>query len=127
MESSGGAIWQRIPPDSAVVGHKLGGLACAYPVRVLGKVQVINDIVEDHPYLIVANLFASGNEAFSIFEAELEGHRVTMAASGYFCDGKAVLYDRGTESLWLDENDQLKAAAGKHKGRGCRESHGSHP
>ncbi len=100
VESSGGAIWQRIPPDSAVVGHKLGGLACAYPVRVLGKVQVINDIVEDHPFLIVANLFASGNEAFSIFEAELEGHRVTMAATRLFLRRQgSALRPRDRESL----------------------------
>ena len=82
----------------------------------MGKVQVINDIVEDHPYLIVVNLFAPDQEAYSIFEAELDGHRVTMAASGYFHDGKPLLYDRGTESLWLEEDDHLKAAAGKHKG-----------
>ena len=29
---------------------------------------------------------------------------------------RPVLYDRGTESLWLDEDDSLKAVAGKHKG-----------
>jgi hypothetical protein len=115
-ESNGGSIWKRIPPDCAVVGYKLGGLPCAYPVMVLGKVQVINDVVKDHPYLIVVNRLAPGNEAFSIFEGELDGHRVTMAASGYFHDGKAVLYDRGTESLWLDEDENLKAAAGKHRG-----------
>jgi Protein of unknown function (DUF3179) len=116
VESSGGTIWKRLPPECTVIGHKLVGLRCAYPVTVLGKVQVINDVVEDHPYLIVVNLFAADKEAYSIFEAELDGHRVTMAASGYFHDGKPLLYDRGTESLWLEESDHLKAAAGKHKG-----------
>ena len=116
VESSGGTIWKRLPPECTVVGHKLVGLRCAYPVTVLGKVQVINDIVQDHPYLIVVNLFAADNEAYSIFEAELDGHRVTMAASGYYHDGKPLLYDRGTESLWREEGDHLKGAAGKHKG-----------
>jgi Protein of unknown function (DUF3179) len=116
VESNGGTIWKRIPQECAVVGHRLVGLRCAYPVIVLGKVQVINDVVEDHPYLIVANLFAPDQEAYSIFESELDGHRLTMAASGYFHDGKPLLYDRGTESLWLEEADHLKAAAGKHKG-----------
>jgi Protein of unknown function (DUF3179) len=116
FESRGGTIWKRIPSECAVVGHKLAGLRCAYPVTVLGKVQVINDVVEGHPYLIVVNLFAPDEEAYSIFEAQLDGRRVTMAASGYFHDGKPLLYDRGTESLWLEEGDHLQAAAGKRKG-----------
>jgi hypothetical protein len=116
VESSGGTIWKRLPSECGVVGLKLAGLQCAYPVTVLGKVQVINDVVQDHPYLIVVNLFATDNEAYSIFEAELDGHRVTMAASGYYRDGKPLYYDRGTESLWREEGDQLQAAAGKHKG-----------
>ena len=58
IETAGGEIWQRIPPDSAVVGHTLLGLKCVYPVLVLGKVQVVNDLVHDHPFLVVSNAFA---------------------------------------------------------------------
>ena len=84
---------------------------------------------EDHPFLIVVNLFAPPEDAFSIFDADLDGHRLTMAASGYFHDGKPLLYDRGTESLWIEEGDSLKAIAGKHKGvrlRPGRPSHSGH-
>jgi hypothetical protein len=116
VEINGGKIWQRIPSESTVVGHTLEGLKCVYPTTVLGKVQVINDLVQDHPFLVVVNLFAPPENAFSIFDADLNGHRVTMAASGYFHDGKPLLYDRGTESLWFEEGDSLKAVAGKHKG-----------
>ena len=44
-----------------------------------------------------------------------DGHRVTMAATGYFHDGKPLLYDRGTRSLWVEDKDSLTAIAGKHK------------
>jgi hypothetical protein len=116
VEINGGEIWHKIPSDATVVGHTLRGLKCAYPTTVLGKVQVVNDLVQDHPFLIVVNLFAPIQDAFSIFDADLEGHRLTMAASGYFHDGKPLLYDRGTESLWSEAGESLKAIAGKHKG-----------
>jgi len=117
VESNGGAIWQRIPSDASVVGHTLHGLKCVYPVMLLGKVQVINDLVQDHPYLILVNLFVPPEDAFSIFDADLAGHRLTMAASGYVHDGKPLLYDRGTESLWIEEGESLKSIAGKRKGK----------
>jgi Protein of unknown function (DUF3179) len=115
IETGGGQIWQRVPPESPVVGYTLLGLKCVYPVLVLGKVQVINDVVKDHPFIIMVNLLASYKEAYSIFDAEQDGHRLTMAASGYFHDGKPLLYDRGTQSLWIEEEDSLTAIAGKHK------------
>ena len=52
--------------------------------------------------------------AFSIYDALLEGHRVTLAPTGYFQDRKPMLFDRGTESLWIEMHDGLTAMAGKH-------------
>jgi hypothetical protein len=37
-----------------------------------------------------------------------------MAPTGYFQDGKPVLFDRGTESLWVERDGFLTAIAGKH-------------
>jgi hypothetical protein len=42
---------------------------------------------------------------------------MTMAVTGYFQDAKPILYDRGTESLWLEKNDALVAIAGTHHER----------
>ncbi len=109
-----GDIWERVPSDSVVVGSTIHGQKCAYPVAVLGKVMVINDLVDDHPYLVVLNPFATQALAFSIFEAELDGHRITMAPTSYFLDRKPVLFDRGTQSLWVERDGFLTAIAGKH-------------
>ena len=114
VEIGGGAIWQRVPPESVVVGHTIENRKCVYPVAILGKVQVINDLVEEHPYLVVVNPLLRPVVAFSIYEASLDGRRVTMAPTGYFQDGKPVLFDRGTESLWVAMHDGLTAIAGKH-------------
>ncbi len=115
VENNGGPVWQRIPPDSQVVGHSLKGQQCVYPVLLLNKVQVINDLVAEHPFLIVVNLFPTANQQVSIFDADQDGHRLTMATTGYFHDRKPMLYDRGTQSLWVEHDDGLKAIAGKHK------------
>jgi hypothetical protein len=114
VESKGGKIWKRIPSESPVVGYKIESHLCAYPVAILGKVLVINDIVDKHPYMILRNPFANGAVAYSIYDALLEGRRVTLAPTGYFQDAKPVLFDRGTESLWIEMHDGLTAMAGKH-------------
>ena len=41
---------------------------------------------------------------------------MTMAASGYFHDEKPLLYDRGTESLWVENAGKLKVVAGNRNG-----------
>lgn len=115
VEVGGGEVWQRVPLQSQVVCQTLHGVKCVYPVLVLGKVQVVNDMVDDHPFMVVANAFASPEKAFAIYDADLEGHRLTTAPTGYFLDGKPLLYDRGTQSLWVDDEDALTAIAGTRK------------
>jgi hypothetical protein len=117
VETDGGTIWKRIPGQSRVVVLNVGGMNCVYPLHVLSKVQVINDVVADHPLLVTINLLAPMDKACSIFDATLAGRRVTMASSGYFSNLRPLLYDRGTESLWIEEGNVLKSLAGKSKGQ----------
>jgi hypothetical protein len=111
-ETKGGKIFGRMPSEAPVVGFKIENLDCAYPVAILGKVIVINDIVSKHPYMVVLSPFTNPVVAFSIYDAMLEGHRVTLAHTGYFQDGKPVLFDRGTESLWIEMHDGPRSEAG---------------
>jgi hypothetical protein len=115
VESRGGRIWQRIPPQAVVVGHNLEGQKCVYPFAVLQKVQVVNDVVGGRAFLIVANRLAPEHRAISVFKGDLDGRRLTMAGTGYYHDGKPLLFDRKTESLWLEEKSALRAVAGKLK------------
>src|SRR5262249_48793455 len=103
IEGMGGEIWQRIPHEAVGVGHTLDGQPCAYPVAILQKVQVINDVVQGRSVVLVANLLAPPQSAVSVFNADLDGHRLTMAVTGYFHDARPLLFDRGTESLWVEE------------------------
>jgi hypothetical protein len=114
VETHGGKIWRKIPSDSPVVGFKFENRPCVYPVAVLVKVLVINDVVDKHPYMVVVYPLAHPAVAFSIYDAMLDGRRVTLAPTGYFQDAKPVLFDRGTESLWIEMHDGLTCMAGKH-------------
>ncbi len=119
VETEGGTIWRRMSGEVKVIGQVLAGHQCVYPVPVLLKVEVINDVVEDQPFLVTGNIMAPPDQAFSIFDASIEGRRVTMSSSGYFHapDRRPILYDRGTESLWIEHEDTLRAIAGKLKGK----------
>jgi hypothetical protein len=117
VETLGGTIWSKMPADVMVFGHVLADRQCVYPLPVLQKVEVINDVVDGQPFLVTMNILSPLDQACSIFDATLDGHRVTLSSSGYFDERKPLLYDRGTESLWIEQADALTAVAGKYKGK----------
>lgn len=118
VERGGGLLWSRIPDDAAVVGWNPGGVDTAYPVLVLEKVLVVNDTVAERPFLVVNLPFArKPDERTAVFDPVVDGRRLTLGLTGYFQDSKPLLYDRGTESLWIGEADTVRAIAGVHKGR----------
>jgi hypothetical protein len=117
IEPNNGPIASRIPEDSDVASHRLAGVETAYPVLILNRVMVVNDVIEDQPFLVT--YFRSGPiaERAAIYNPVLDGERVTMGLAGFLSEGRTVLYDRGTESFWTPDGQVLRAFAGKHKGR----------
>jgi hypothetical protein len=116
IETGGGKIWQRIPEEAAVIGQTIEGLPCAYPMVVIRKVVAVNDVVKDHPYLVLFDVSQPPDHAVGIFDASVEGERITLGTSGYALAGKLLLYDRGSESLWLQDGDSVRSIGGKRKG-----------
>ncbi len=116
IENGDGPIWRRIPARAQVIGLALDGCSCAYPMTVLGKVLIVNDTIEEHPYLVHLDPF-DRSATVSIFDARVDGRRITLGSSGLTIRGKHVLYDRGTESLWVDDGRALAAFTGEYKGK----------
>lgn len=116
VENGDGPIWRRIPGRAQVVGLALDGYPCAYPMTVLGKVLIVNDTIQDHPYVVHYDPFDHSTPV-SIFDARVDGRRITLGSSGLSIRGKHVLYDRGTESLWADDGRALTAFSGGLKGK----------
>lgn len=121
VENTGGLVWQRIPDEAPVLGYQIAGVDTAYPMLLLTKVIVVNDTIREHPFLVISNPLAERVEdQTSVYESVLDGRRVTMGVSGYFSDRKPLLYDRGTESFWVGDGDELRSIAGKHRGQRLR-------
>jgi len=117
VEFNGGSVWDKIPEEAHVAGGELDGVATAYPIIVLERVYVINDRIRERPFLVTYTPYGPSERKVAIYEPLVEGERVTMGVAGYFHDDAPMLYDRGTESLWIREGEALKAISGKHRGR----------
>lgn len=124
VEVGGGSIWKKIPSEAFVAGLEMSGVVTAYPLQVLSKVCVINDQVAERPILVTFNPLVPEGRAVHVYEPLVEGRRVTMGLSGYFQGNKPILYDRATESLWLEveaEEVTLEAIAGPRRGTRLRQ------
>jgi hypothetical protein len=116
LEVQGGKHWELIPASTPVAPLKVGESSIAYPFRVLEKVEVINDTVENRPILVTYTPFVPLDQAVRVYNPMLEGRRITLGHSGYLLNLRPLLYDRGTESLWTPRDDALLAVAGKRQG-----------
>ncbi len=116
LETEGGDRWIRLPDDAPVIGLRNGDSRRAYPLRLLDKVQVINDAGPDQPFLVTFTPAFGLVEGVILFDPNVEGQRLTMGLTGYHYDQKPLLYDRGTESLWMVEETELVSLGGPKKG-----------
>jgi hypothetical protein len=116
VEIGGGTRWRRIPYDARVAALDLEGTSSAYPLRVLEKVEMVNDQIRGQPFLVTFSPFVPESLAYNVYEPILEGRRVTLGSSGYFLGGRPLWYDRGTESLWIERPEGLAAVAGPRSG-----------
>ncbi|HEX8203555.1 MAG TPA: DUF3179 domain-containing (seleno)protein [Isosphaeraceae bacterium] len=116
VEVGGGPRWQRIPYDARVAALDLEGVSSAYPLRVLEKVEMVNDQIRGRPFLVTFSPFVPESVAFNVYETVLDGRRLTLGSSGYFLGRRPLWYDRGTESLWIERTEGLAAVAGPRAG-----------
>ncbi|GAC1333414.1 MAG: hypothetical protein NVSMB14_00240 [Isosphaeraceae bacterium] len=116
IEVGDGSRWRRLNADTKVVGVQLNGMDTVYPLLLLEKVDIVNDIVWDRPFLITFSPSARPGDAVEVFNPLVDGKRMTLGTSGYLLNGEPLLYDRATESLWIRDADGLKAVSGTLKG-----------
>lgn len=119
VEADGGEIWGRMPEEAYVAGLATDRSARAYPRIVLGKVLVVNDVIDGAPRLVHHDPFrgAEGGADVAVYDASVDGRRILLGCSGFTVGRRHVLYDRETESLWVERGDALAAFSGKLKGK----------
>ncbi len=113
-EEHGGDFWARIPDDAPVVVVAIDGRVSIYPIKVLEKVEAVNDRVGERPVLVAYTPFEGH---VTTYDRSISGREVILGHSGYFRGHDPVLYDRETESLWVAQAGEMEAVAGSRKGQ----------
>jgi len=86
-----------IGEDELVVGVLNGGVASAYPLRVLAVHQVVNDRTQETPVLVY---FGTTSHTAAAYRSPGENGPANFAASGFLYRQSDLLFDVETESLF---------------------------
>lgn len=88
---------RNLKAEDIILGLEFGGVAKAYPVRILNWHEVVNDDVGEQPVMISwCPLCGSG----VVYDPLVEAHRYTFGVSGLLYQQNLLLFDQETESLW---------------------------
>lgn len=92
-----------LSPEDRVLGLALGGIAKAYPVKILNWHEVVNDHLGSRPVLMTyCPLCGSG----MAFDPTVNGAALTFGVSGLLYKSDVLMYDHRTESLWSQIKQQ---------------------
>jgi hypothetical protein len=80
-----------------VIGVSIDGDARAYPVKLLGLHEVVNDVVAGRPIVVTWCPLCS---SALVFDRRVGGETLTFGVSGFLYQANQVLYDLQTRSLW---------------------------
>lgn len=106
------AVSSGLKEGDRVLGLARGGIARAYPVRILNWHEVVNDRLGSEAVVVTYCPLCGTGMAF---DARVGGKEATsFGVSGLLYNSDVLLYDRGTESLWSQILEQ--AVAGPLKG-----------
>ncbi len=92
---AGEATW--VSSTTPVLGVAVGDDARAYPVHLIEKHQIVNDVVGAEPIAVTYGPVAGSP---LVFKRRLDGRTLDFGVSGLLYNSNFVLYDRQTESLW---------------------------
>ena len=84
-------------PDEIVYGTELGGTEVAYPLRILGHHELVNDVVDGRP---VAMSLCTLCRTAVLFDRRLGDRRLYFETSGLLYNSNKVMVDRQTDTLW---------------------------
>ena len=83
--------------DDLVMAVSYDGVNRAYPIRILDRHEIVNDVIADIPIAITfCPLCGSG----LAYHRLIDGKVVEFGVSGLLHDSDLIMYDRDSESLW---------------------------
>ena len=97
--------------DDRVMGVDYLGMTRAYPVKILTRHEIVNDIYDTEAVVITyCPLCGSG----MVFKGTVDARPLTFGVSGLLYNSDVLLYDRQTGSLW--SQIMKRAISGPMKG-----------
>lgn len=84
--------------DDYVIGITNDSISKAYPLRIMSYHEVVNDSIGDLPIIVTYSPLCNSGIAY---EATVEERYFTYGVSGKLYNNNTLLYDRQTNSLWL--------------------------
>ncbi|MDX1661548.1 MAG: DUF3179 domain-containing protein [Gemmatimonadota bacterium] len=84
-------------PDDRLMALERGGVAKAYPLRIITWHEIVNDEVGGEPVAVTYCPLCGTGMAF---DPVVDGRRLEFGVSGLLYNSDVLMYDRGTESLW---------------------------
>ena len=89
------ATW--VLAENPVLGLALGSEARVYPVHLIERHQIVNDVVGGTPVAVTYDPLAGSPLAF---ERNVDGKTLSFGVAGLVYDANFLMYDRETQSLW---------------------------
>ncbi|MBK9745675.1 MAG: DUF3179 domain-containing protein [Chloroflexi bacterium] len=86
-----------LQPQSPVIAFTLEGVARAYPLAILTRHEIVNDIVADVP---VAVTFCPLCNSAVVFERTVTGQVLRFGVSGLLRNSDLIMWDDLTQSWW---------------------------
>jgi len=97
--------------DDRVLAVEIGGVAKAYPIRILDWHEIVNDSIGNQQLAVTyCPLCGTG----VVFASNVGDSALVFGVSGLLYNSDVLLYDRNTESLWSQLMGQ--AISGRLKG-----------
>ncbi|MBK9748962.1 MAG: DUF3179 domain-containing protein [Chloroflexi bacterium] len=89
------ATW--LQPQSPVIAFALNGTARAYPLAILTRHEIVNDVVSGVP---VAVTFCPLCNSAVVFERAVDGQVLRFGVSGLLRNSDLIMWDDVTQSWW---------------------------
>ncbi len=102
---------QWLAPTEPVIALEIDGDARAYPLQILTRHEIVNDVVGDVP---VAVTFCPLCNSAIVFDRRVNGEVYEFGVSGLLRNSDLIMYDRSTESLWQQFTGE--GIVGQHAG-----------
>jgi hypothetical protein len=89
------ATW--VLAENPVIGVSLGGESHVYPVHLMERHQIVNDVLGGTPVVVTYDPLAGAPIAY---ERRADGRVLDFGVAGLLYNANFLMYDRATESLW---------------------------